>query len=75
MPAYRFITHNGGDHAVEIECPDDKSARREARQAIAEAAHDALVDTDQIEMTMTVEAASGKVIYRGRFSVDAGDVN
>jgi len=74
MPRYRFITNNGGDHAVEIECQDDKVARQEARKAFAEAAHDAMVDADDFEMTMTVEA-KGKVIYRARFSFDAGDVN
>ncbi len=69
MPAYRFTTHNRGDHAVEIECWDDKAARREARKAFAEAAHDALVDEDDFEMTMTVEA-NGRMIYRARFSFD-----
>ncbi len=74
MPAYRFITHNSGDHAVEIECQDDKAARKEARKAFAEAAHDALVDEENFEMSMTVET-KGKVIYRARFSFDASDVN
>ncbi|MGO4405685.1 hypothetical protein AB4Z10_15660 [Bosea sp. RAF48] len=74
MPRYRFITRNGGDHAVEIECPNDKAARIEARKAFAEAAHDALVDSDQIEMTMTVDEG-GRVIFRGLFSFAAMDVN
>lgn len=74
MPSYRFIMHNGGDHAVEIECPNDKAARMEARMAFAEAAHDTLLDAENFEMTMTVEE-QGRVIYRGRFVFDAGDVN
>lgn len=74
MPQYRFITRNGGDHAVEIDCPDDKAARREARKAFAEAAHDALIDEDTFEMTIIVEN-NGRVVYRGRSSFDVGDVN
>ncbi|WP_377840221.1 DUF6894 family protein [Bosea sp. UC22_33] len=74
MPLYRFITSNTGDHAVEIECPDDKAARQEARKALAEAAHDALVDADASEMSMTVET-EGRVIYQARFSFAASEVN
>lgn len=74
MPVYRFITHNGGDHSVELDCRDDKAARLEGRQAFADAAHDALVDADVSEMTMTVEV-QGRVIYRSKFCVEGGDVN
>lgn len=74
MPLYRFITSNTDDHAIELECPDDKAARQEARKAFAEAAHDALVDADASEMTMTVET-QGRVIFRARFSFAASEVN
>ncbi|WP_156407076.1 DUF6894 family protein [Bosea sp. Root670] len=74
MPLYRFITNNGGSHHVDLDLPSDLAARREARKAFAEAAHDALTDSDRCEMTMLVERDE-RVIYRGRISFDSGDVN
>ncbi|MGO4175884.1 DUF6894 family protein [Bosea sp. TAF32] len=73
MPMYRFITNNGGSHFVDLDFPDDKAARQEARAAFAEAAHDALTETDNCEMTMLVQAGD-RTIYRGRISFESGDV-
>lgn len=72
MPNYRFVTNNGGAHQVEVELPDDGAARKEAREAFADAARDALVDSDSLEMTMNVET-EGRVIYRARLAFSVRD--
>ncbi|MGO4175621.1 DUF6894 family protein [Bosea sp. TAF32] len=74
MPLYRFITNNDRSHSVDLDLPSDIAARREARKAFAEAAYDALADSDRCEMTMQVEL-NRRVIYRGRIAFDCGDVN
>lgn len=73
MPLYRFITENGGSHHVDLDLPDDASARREGRKAFAEAAHDALTEGDHCEMAMQVQRDQ-RIIYRGRIACDSGDV-
>ncbi|MGO4175581.1 DUF6894 family protein [Bosea sp. TAF32] len=73
MPMYRFITNSGGSHFVDLDLPDDKAARQEARTAFAEAAHDALTETDNCEITMLVQAGE-RPVYRGRISFESADV-
>lgn len=74
MPTYRFITDNGGSHFVDLELPNDKSARVEGRRAFSEAAHDALTDGDQGEMIFQVQQAE-RIIYRGHISFQSADID
>jgi hypothetical protein len=74
MPLYRFITDNGASHRIDLDLPDDASARREARKAFTDAAHDALTDSDKCEMTLRVEL-NERVLYRGRLAFDSSDIN
>lgn len=73
MPLYRFITENGGSHYVDLDLPNDASARAEGRKAFAEAAHDALSEGDRCEMTMQVQQAE-RIIYRGHISFESRDL-
>lgn len=74
MPLYRFITDNGGSHYVDLDLPDDASARREGRKAFAESAHDALTDSESCEITMQVLEAQ-RIIYRGHISFESRDIS
>jgi hypothetical protein len=72
MPKYRFVTTNGGAHRVDLEFPDDIAARNEAKTAFAEAAHDALIECDKLEMTMDVET-NGRTIYHAHIAFEFGN--
>lgn len=74
MPIYRFLTDNGGSHYVDLDLPDDKSARAEGRKAFSEAAHDALAEGDQGELTFQVQQAD-RIIYRGHIAFQSDDIH
>lgn len=73
MPRYRFITDNGESHYVDLDLPDDKTARMEGRKAFSEAAHDALADGDKGELTFQVQQAE-RIIYRGHIAFQSADL-
>ncbi|MGX1742449.1 DUF6894 family protein [Bosea sp. NPDC055353] len=74
MPTYRFLTDNGGSHYVDLDLPDDKSARAEGRKAFSEAAHDALADGERGELTFLVQQAE-RIIYRGHIAFQSHDID
>ncbi|MGX1742264.1 DUF6894 family protein [Bosea sp. NPDC055353] len=74
MPTYRFITDNGSSHYVDLDLPNDKSARAEGRRAFSEAAHDALTDGERGEMTFQVQHAK-RIIYRGHIAFQSADID
>jgi len=74
MPTYRFLTDNGGSHYVDLDLPDDKSARAEGRKAFSEAAHDALSEEERGELTFLVQQAE-RIIYRGHIAFRSDDID
>jgi hypothetical protein len=68
MPTYRFISRNGDLHELEMDLPDDQSAKNEAKNAFVEAVRD-LSPGDELEISMRVET-NGREIYaaEARFS-------
>ncbi|WP_156407141.1 hypothetical protein [Bosea sp. Root670] len=74
MPNYRFTTDNGGSQYVDLDLPNDMSARVEGRRAFSEAAHDGLADGGRGELTFQVQQAK-RIVYRGHIAFQSTDLD
>ncbi|HKS62886.1 MAG TPA: hypothetical protein VJT13_14385 [Xanthobacteraceae bacterium] len=71
MPMYRFLTRRPGTlegEITELEFPNDDDAIKDARRALADAAHDAVLDqrppVDEIEVSSPMGVVIATVTLR-----------
>jgi hypothetical protein len=65
MPTYRFLTRRPGTldgDITEVEFPNDEAAIADARQALADAAHDAALGNKNVLDEIEVTSPMGVVI-------------
>ena len=76
MPTYRFLTRRPGTldgEVVEADFPDDAAAIEDAKCALAEAAHDAVLEHKKYENEIEVSSPQGIVI--ATVTLNDGDEN